>query len=132
MNRIKFVFMATIVAASTLFCVSCDKDEEFVDPEPIEFSLSSINISLDIDEGTLPKEYISELLKVTVRRYADESSFSDIATLVDKCIAVPMQEKVDEIAETSGCYDFSVTISAYDINNPTKIVFRKTIKPAKS
>lgn len=131
MNRIKFVLMATVVAASTLFCVSCDKDEEIMDPEPIELPLISITLSLDIDKGSLPEEYVSELSTVTVRRYADESGFPDIATLVDKCVAVPMQEKVDEIAETTGCYDFSVTISAYDIKDTTKIVYTKTIKPTK-
>lgn len=121
MNRIKFVFMASIVAASTFMCVSCDKNEDILNPDPVELSLSSITISLDIDKGSLPEGFVGELSKVTVRQYTGEDAFSDVATLVEKCVVAPMQEKIDEIAEKSGCYDFSVTLSAYDVKDSTKI-----------
>lgn len=132
MNRIKFAFWAIVIAASTFTCVSCDKNEDVVDLEPIELSWSSISILLDVDKGSLPDEYVAEIYKVPVRRYADESTYPDIATLVDKCVAVPMQEHLNEIAEKSGCYDFSVTLSAYDVKDSTKIVYTKTLKPTKS
>lgn len=132
MNRIKFVLMASIVAASIFMCVSCDKNEDIVNPDPVELSLSSITISLDVDKGSLPEEYVGELSKVTFRQYTGEGAFSDIATLVEKCVVAPMQEKIDEIAEKSGCNDFSVTLSAYDVKDSTKIVYTKTLRPTKS
>lgn len=131
MNRIKFVLMASIVAASTFMCVSCDKNEDIVNPDPVELSLSSITISLDIDKGSLPEEYVGELSKVVVRQYTGEGAFSDIATLMEKCVVAPMQEKIDEIAEKSGCYDFIVTISACDAKDPAKVVYTKALKPTR-
>lgn len=59
--------MAFIVAASIFMCVSCDKNEEIVNPDPVELSLTSITLSLDIDKGSLPEEYVGELSKVVVR-----------------------------------------------------------------
>lgn len=132
MNKMKFVFMAAIVAASAFTCVSCDKNEDIVDSDPVELSLISITLSLYIDKGSLPEEYVGELSKVTVRHYTGEGAFSDIATLVEKCVVAPMQEKIDEIAEKSGCYDFCVTLSAYDVKDSTKIVYTKTLRPTKS
>lgn len=123
--------MAIAVAASTFICVSCDKNEDIGNPAPVEISLSSITISLDVDKGFLSDEYVVELSKVTVRQYTGEGAFFDVATLMEKCVVVPMQEKVDEIAEKSGCYDFSITLSAYDVKDPTKVVYTKTLKPAK-
>lgn len=124
--------MATIVVTSTFICVSCDKNEDVVNSNPIELSLSSITTSLDIDKGSLPEEYVGEFSKVIVRQYSAEGTFSDVTTLMEKCIVAPMQEKIDEIAEKSGCYDFSVTLSAYDVKDSTKVVYTKTLKPTKS
>lgn len=124
--------MATIVVTSTFICVSCDKNEEIVNPDPVELSLSSITISLDIDKGSLPEEYVGEFSKVIVRQYTGEGTFSEVTTLMEKCIVAPMQEKIDEIAEKSGCYDFIVTISACDAKDPAKVVYTKALNPTKS
>lgn len=124
--------MAIAIAASIFICMSCDKDEDVVNPNPVEIALSSITISLDIEKGSLPEEYVGEISKVTVKQYAGEDVFSDIPTLMEMCVVAPMQEKLDEIAEASGCYDFSVTLSAYDVKDSTKIVYTKTLKPTKS
>lgn len=125
----RFTLMAAIAAALTCTCVSCDKDEIEQDIPPVELQLNSLKLDVSIDKGSLPEEYVQELLRVEIRRYADQSLFPDVQSLAEKCIAEPMQEKINDIAAKTGCYDFSVTITAYDIQDPTKAVYTKTLRP---
>lgn len=131
MNRIKLTLLATIAAASSLCLVSCDDDEATLEPDPIftENTLNMLQLDLTIDKGSLPDEYVKEFNTIDIRRYDNEQGYSDVQTLIDRCVALPMQEKVNEIAARSGCYDFSVTINAYEDKDKSELIYSKTVKP---
>lgn len=127
------IIITTFALALTFACASCSKDDDIIDDVnvPVELTPSSLTLDLAVDKGSLPDEYVKQLFQVTVIRPVDQSSFPDVQTFVEKGIVEPMQEKINEIAAKSGCYDFSVTITAYDINEPTKVVYTTTLKPVK-
>lgn len=132
MRRMKFLFLAAIAAALSFTCVSCDKSDDAENTNSAGITLDAVSITLEIERGSLPAEYVDEISQVTVRQYTGDEGASGIEALIERCIVVPMQEKVNEVAQKSGCYDFSVTLSAYDVKDSTKIVYTKTLRPTKS
>lgn len=129
MNRIKFTLLAAFAAVLSFTLVSCDEEEAEFDPVIEEMPLEYIHYDFVFDLGSLPEEYAKELYTVSFRRYDNEPGYSDVQTLIDRCVAIPMQEKVNEIAARSGCYDFSVTINAYEDKDKSKLIYSKTVKP---
>ena len=129
MKRIKFMLLAALAAVFSLSIVSCDKEELELDPVIEELPLEYIHYDFVFDLGSLPEEYAKELYTVSFRRYDSEPGYSDVQTLIERCVALPMQEKVNEVAAKSGCYDFSVTINAYEDKDKSTLIYSKTVKP---
>lgn len=131
MKRMKYIFLAAIAAALSFTCVSCDKSDNAENTNSAGITLDAVSITLEIERGSLPAEYVDEISQVTARRYTGDEGMSSIETLIEKCIVIPMQEKVDEVAMKSGCYDFSVTITASKGDITGQVLYRKTVVPVR-
>lgn len=131
MKRIKLMLSTALVAVMALSVASCSEESTF-EPEPtVTIPHDVIMVDYDVDQGSLSQEYYKQILDQISLLYRNDGKTKDVSEYLDSSIIPPMQEKVNEVAAASGCYDFSVTILAYYEKDPDTYIYKHTIKPQK-